>query len=202
MNINWQKSKRKVSPVLWDTLYVYFWPLLVILIVHSIVKVWPRIGWPLLARCVNYGRWQEAEFSRKVPAYTPNTGQEDNNIRRGNYSVSGLRYVPVSGVLQQVAIRWAKIGKNTDLSTNDEDRHWVSGGCHHWRIFRYVILCGNKCRWPILQTGGSVVRSGGGWVVGGISSSRSVFTWGFCCHKYFPARAPCSLYIYKLDQIM
>ena len=122
MNIYWQISKRKVSPVLWDTLYVYFWPLLVILIVHSIVKVWPRIGWPLLARCVNYGRWQEAEFSRQVPAYTPNTGQEDNNIRRGNYSVSGLRYVPVSGVLQQVAIRWAKIGKNTDLSTNSRFR--------------------------------------------------------------------------------
>ena len=53
-----------------------------------------------------------------------------------------------------------------------------------------------------MTRGGSVVRSGGGWVVGGISSSRSVFTWGFCCHKYFPARAPCSLYIYKLDQIM
>ena len=70
MNINWQKSKRKVSPVLWDTLYVYFWPLLVILIVHSIVKVWSRIGWPLLARCVNYGRWQEAEFSRQVPIHS------------------------------------------------------------------------------------------------------------------------------------
>ena len=30
-------------------------------------------------------------FIRQGPAYTPNTGQEDNNIRRGNYSVSGLR---------------------------------------------------------------------------------------------------------------
>ena len=46
-----------------------------------------------------------------------------------------------------------KMGKNWQ-------KHWSVNkwwgpplsGCHHWRIFRYVILCGNKCRWPILQT--------------------------------------------------
>ena len=46
-----------------------------------------------------------------------------------------------------------KMGKNWQ-------KHWFVNkwwgpplsGCHHWRIFRYVILCGNKCRWPILQT--------------------------------------------------
>ena len=42
----------KVGPVLWNTLYVYFTPFLVTDIVHSIKKVWSRIGWPLLCRAV------------------------------------------------------------------------------------------------------------------------------------------------------
>ena len=41
----------KVGPVLWNTLYVYFRPFLVIDIVHSIKKVWSWICWPLLC-CV------------------------------------------------------------------------------------------------------------------------------------------------------
>ena len=38
----------KVGTVLWNTLYVYFWPFLVIDIVHSINKVSSRICRPLL----------------------------------------------------------------------------------------------------------------------------------------------------------
>ena len=55
----------------------------------SMISISAGRCWPVAL--ITAGDRSRREFIKQGPAYTPNTGQEDNNIRRGNYSVSCLR---------------------------------------------------------------------------------------------------------------